>query len=187
MKKIIILFSILLINSMLFSKFGGYSLQIGYHSSIFVGDDIPGKKVESLSGFNLGGGAEFEISRNLSFSQQILFCTKGSRANMIGDIYLYNFFLYLECPALLSITVPIFPQIQLLAGPAFNFKLLALNNDGMLNNVKSLDLTGNLGVRYNLEKFYFELRFSRGLINFLESDADLKNQTLSLNFGMRLK
>ncbi|GAH07218.1 unnamed protein product, partial [marine sediment metagenome] len=67
-------------------------VNFGFNSSRFTGKDIPGKGIASIPGLTLGFFINYEISNQFSLQSELLFTTKGSRINTIGDIYLHNIF-----------------------------------------------------------------------------------------------
>ena len=68
MKNIIIAPLILLVTSPLFSgELIGTGLKIGYNSSKFVGEDLPGKSISSQPGISFGGFISYNLdSRSVS-------------------------------------------------------------------------------------------------------------------------
>ena len=182
---------ILLLCSYLILNAGGIAatgLRIGYNSSTFSGEDIPGKDVRSIPGFTVGGFVSFEYNEKLLFQPEVLLTTKGSMINTIGDIEQANIFVYLEMPLLVKMkflpTAKLKPNI--FAGPTFNLKTLAINDVGVLDDINGLDCGFVAGAGVDYGRISFEFRYEKGLMNFDKSadDIDLKNQTISFLFGI---
>ena len=75
-------------------------IKFGFNSSKFTGKDIPGKGIANIPGLTLGYFINYEVSNQFSLQSELLFTTKGSRINTVGDIYLHNIFTYMEIPVL---------------------------------------------------------------------------------------
>lgn len=168
-------------------KFNGTGMKLGYNSSIFTGNDIPGKGISSQAGITLGGFLCYKINNRFSLQQEILLTTKGAKINAIGDVYLSDIFMYFEFPLLGRMT---FRPEQMLKttiflGPAFGIKVLAINDIGVLEDIRGLDFSVVLGIGIEVWKFSLDVRLIRGLVNFDQSanDIDLKNRTISIMFG----
>ena len=190
MKKIIIItFLILLISLNLHAgKITNIGMKIGYNSSTFAGKNLPGKGVSNVPGFTLGGFASYELSKNFSVQPEILLTTKGSKINTVGDIEQYNIFVYVEMPVLAKYRILQSRNFYMtgLCGPGFSLKALAMNDVGVLDNIRGFDLGVIAGAEIGLGRFSFELRYEFGILNFDTSsdDSDLKNKSLSFLFGV---
>lgn len=184
---IVTLLFFFLSSELIAGQFSGLGLKLGYNSSIFTGKDIPGKGVRSQAGLVLGGFVLYKFNDLFSFQQEVLFTTKGSKINTISDIYLSNTFVYLELPFLAK---AIFfreywlkPNIYI--GPAVDLLILAFNDRYFLDDIRSFDLGIVLGAGFEVWKVSFDLRLTKGLLNFDQSadNIDLKNQTISIMAG----
>ena len=168
-------------------EFNGTGMKLGQNSSIFTGNDIPGKGVSSQAGITLGGFLCYKINNRFSLQQEVLITTKGSKINEIGDVYLTNILIYFEFPLLGRMTFRpehmLKPAIFL--GPAVGIKVLAINDVGVLEDIRGLDFSVVLGVGIEVKKFSLDARLISGLVNFDQSadDIDLKNRTISILFG----
>ncbi len=167
-----------------FSKIG---IKLGYNSSIFTGNDIPGKGVSSQGGVALGGFICYKFNQNFSLQQEVLFTSKGAKINTIGDVYLSNIFMYFELPLLAKMTFRSEHLLQpnIFIGPAFGLTIMAVNDVAVLEDIRSYDLGVVLGAGIDIWKFSFDTRFNFGLLNFDQSadDTDLKNRTFSIMVG----
>ena len=163
-------------------------MKIGYNSSTFSGNNLPGKGVSDVPGFTLGGFASYEVSKKFSIQPEILLTTKGSRINTVGDIEQYNIFVYIEMPILAKYQLLKSKNFYMkgLCGPGISLKALARNDVGDLDNIRGYDLGLIVGAEVCLGRFSFEVRYELGMLNFDTSsdDADLKNTSLSFLFGI---
>jgi len=185
--KIIFLLFFFLSARLIAGEFSGWGLKLGYNSSIFTGEDIPGKGVRSQPGLMFGGFISYKLNDLLSLQQEVLFTTKGAKINTIGDIYLNNTFVYLELPFLAKATFLkdywLRPNIYL--GPAVDVLITAFNDNYFLDDIRSFDLEIVLGAGFEFWRVSLDFRFTKGLLNFDESadDINLKNQTISALIG----
>jgi len=165
-------------------EFSGIGMKLGYNSSTFTGDDIPGKGVSSQSGLAIGGFFGYKFNQNFSLEQEILFTTKGAKINTIGDVYLSNLFFYFELPLLAKMT---FRPDQMLRpfvflGPALGINILAANDTAVLEDIRGIDICIILGAGIEIWRFSLDVRLIEGLLNFDQSagDINLKNRTISI-------
>jgi hypothetical protein len=178
---------VLSVSTSLAGEFSGIGMKLGYNSSTFSGDDIPGKGVKSQSGLAIGGFFGYKFNQKFSLQQEILFTTKGAKINTIGDVYLSNLFMYFEFPLLVKMTFrpeQMFRPIVFL-GPAFGINILAVNDTAVLEDIRSIDFGIVLGIGIEIWRFALDVRLYEGLLNFDQSagDIDLKNRTISIVTG----
>lgn len=162
-------------------------VKFGFNSSKFTGKDIPGKGIAHIPGLTLGYFINYEVSSQFSLQSELLFTTKGSRINTVGDIYLYNIFTYMEIPILAkwNFTTEKKWRPYLLGGPFFDMKILAFNEVGFLEDFRRIDLGLILGAGIRFNKTSLGMHYNHGFLNFDQSDEniDLKNQTISVVAG----
>ncbi len=177
----------LFVSVSLAGEFSGIGMKLGYNSSTFAGNDIPGKGVSSQGGLVIGGFFGYKFNQNFSLQQEILFTTKGAKINTIGDVYLNNIFMYFEFPLLAKMT---FRPEQMLRpivflGPAFGINILAVNDTAVLEDIRAIDFGIVLGAGIEIWRFVMDVRLYEGLFNFDQSagDIDLKNRTISIVTG----
>jgi len=174
-------------SSVMAGEFSSIGIKLGYNSSIFFGNDIPGKGASYQGGTALGGFVCFKFNQRFSLEQEVLITTKGAKINTIGDVYLSNIFFYFEMPLLFKVTLlsenMIRPNVFL--GPAFGIHLLAINDVAILDDIRSIDAGIILGAGIEIWKINLDFRINNGLLNFDQSadDIDLKNRTLSIMLG----
>jgi len=180
---IVILLSLIIPLSLNAGTITDIGMKIGYNSSSFGGKNLPGKGVSDVPGFTIGGFANYELNRKFFIQPEILLTTKGSKINTVGDIEQYNIFVYVEMPVLAKYFLVNIGHFHLsgILGPSFSLKALAMNDVGVLDNVRGFDAGVVAGVEAGLGRFSLEIRYEKGLINFDTSsdDANLKNQTFS--------
>lgn len=185
--KIVTFLFFFLSSNLIAGEFSGLGLKLGYNSSIFSGKDIPGKGVSSQPGLILGGFVSYKLNDLLSLQQEVLFTTKGSKINIIGDIYLSNTFVYLELPFLAKATFlrEYWLRPNIYVGPAVAVLITAFNDRYFLDDIRSFDLGFVIGVSFEVWRVSLDFRLTKGLLNFDESadDINLKNQTISALIG----
>jgi len=135
----------------------------------------------------LGGFVSYKLNDLLSLQQEVLFTTKGSKINIIGDIYLSNTFVYLELPFLAKATFlrEYWLRPNIYVGPAVAVLITAFNDRYFLDDIRSFDLGFVIGVSFEVWRVSLDFRLTKGLLNFDESadDINLKNQTISALIG----
>jgi hypothetical protein len=189
MKKTIIfpILFLLFTSNLKAGEFTGIGIKLGYNSSIFTGNDIPSKGVNSQAGFALGGFVCYKISNRFSLQQEAFITTKGAKINTVGDVYLSNMFMYFELPLLAKMTFRSEHRLKpyIFLGPAFGTTILAFNNVAVLEDIRGSDFGVVLGTGIEVWKFSFDIRFNKGLLNFDQSadNIDLKNRTFSILMG----
>jgi hypothetical protein len=189
MQKIItfITLCILFTSSLMASEFTSIGIKLGYNSSTFAGNDIPGKGVSSQGGVAIGGFVCYTFNQRFSLRQEVLFTIKGAKINTIGDVYLTNLFMYFELPLLAKMTFLSGHRVQpnIFIGPAFDLTIMATNDVAVLEDIRSYDLGIVFGAGIDVWKISIDVRFNIGLLNFDQSDddIDLKNRTFSFMVG----
>jgi hypothetical protein len=162
-------------------------LNIGYSSSIFVGNDKPGKGLASVSSALIGGYFRYCFNDKFSIQPEINYYAKGTRINTIDNLYEYVYLDYLEFPVLFVFKFRNERKLRPLiyAGPALSINTLAQGSRGYLNDIKKID--GNIiaGTGIEVWKLSFQVRYNCGLTRFDNSNQklDLRNSTLSLLVG----
>jgi len=189
MKETIIIPALLLLSTSALSagEFSSRGMKIGISSARFVGKDIPGKGVSAMPGFAIGGFFSYKFNERFSIQPEIFFTTKGTKINTIGDVHLANLFAYFEFPVLVKMTFLSESRVKpnVFYGPALAFKYFALNNTGILEDIRSTDFGLILGAGFEFWKISLDVRYNRGLVNFDKSseDIDLKNSAVSFMIG----
>jgi len=189
MKKITILAVFMLLSvSLLFSgEFSSRGMKIGLNSAKFVGKDIPEKDIRSIRGFAIGGFFSYKFNERYSIQPEFLFTTKGAKINTIGEVYLTNILAYFEFPVLVKMTI--LPERQtkpnIFCGPALAISYFALNDTGILEDIRNTDLGLIIGAGFEFWKILIDIRYTRGLLAFDESteNLDLKNSCISFMVG----
>ena len=189
MKKLSIITTFMLIftSTVFAGEFSTRGMKIGTNSARFVGKDIPGKGVSPLPGFAIGGFFSYKFNERFSIQPEMFFTTKGTKINTIGDAELTNLFAYFEFPVLGKMTFLPDSRVKpnIFCGPALAFKYFALNNTGVLEDIRSTDFGLIFGAGIEFWKLSLDVRYNRGLVNFdqSEDDLDLKNSAVSFMIG----
>ena len=168
-------------------EFSSIGIKLGYNSSIFVGNDIPGKGVSSQAGGAIGGFVCYKFNQRFSLQQEVLLTSKGSKIYTIGDIYLSNYFFYFEMPLLFKVSFlsdnALRPNVFL--GPSLGILFTAFNDRAFLDDIRSTDAGVVLGVGIEIWKTSMDIRINEGFLNFDQSadNINLKNRTISFMVG----
>jgi opacity protein-like surface antigen len=175
MKKLSILFIVLLsaysVNAQTF-KFG---LKGGANFSSLEGDNIESSKYTS---FHFGGLVEISLLENLSVQPELLYSSQGAKFDeaAVEDIN-YNY-----------ITVPVMAKFYLVskkfsleAGPQFSFLINQNVSDQFEGESFDFAVAGGLG--YNItEHFFVQGRYVAGLTQ-ANKDAEVTNRVIQLSLG----
>ena len=188
MKKFVILFFSLAVHLGVFSQDKiNTGLNIGYVSSTFIGNDIPGKGLSPVSSAIIGGYFRYCFNKIYSIQTEINFYSKGSKINTIDNLYEYVYLNYLEIPVLFSITFRDQKKLQpiIFAGPALDINTNASGSRGYLNNVRKVDAGIIGGTGMEIWKLSIQLRYNYSITRFDNSsqELDLKNSALLLLVG----
>ncbi|MCK4820959.1 outer membrane beta-barrel protein [bacterium] len=176
-------------------EFAGSGFLLGLNHSTFVGRDTPEAGISYAPGLAIGGFVSYKVkdfelsgfSGTFSIRQELTLTTKGSKINSIGELQLTNIFIYLELPLLAKVVLlpekPVRPHV--LFGPAYAVKIFAMNNVGVLEDIRTTDLGLILGGGLEFWKMALDIRCDFGLMNFDTSadDIDLRNRTFSVRVG----
>ena len=189
MKKIIfiVFLNILVASTLSAGKYSTNGMKLGLNYSKFIGKDIPGKGVNSIPGFSLGGFINYKLNDRFSLQPEVLITTKGSLINTVGDINLHNVFIYYEMPVLVKFTFPGNRRFKpiLFCGPAVDVTCLTINDTNFPNDIRKIDLGFILDAGIEFSKISLDIRYNQGLLSFDKSadDISLKNSTISFIVG----
>lgn len=168
-------------------EFSSRGMKIGLNSARFVGKDLPGKNISSMPGFSIGGFFSYQFTEFLSIQPEFAFTTKGSKINTIGDYYLSNLFAYFEFPVLAKIFILPKSKVKphFICGPALAFNYFALNDTGLLEDIRGTDLGLILGAGIEYWKISLDIRINQGIVDFDTSveSGNLKNRVFSFMVG----
>jgi len=189
MKKIaVIIFLIILgVSTLSAGEFFNTGMKLGLNYSKFIGNDIPGKGVNYIPGFSLGGFINYKLNDRFSLQPEVLITTKGSLINTVGDINLHNVFIYYEMPVLVKFTFPGNRRFKpvLFCGPVVDVTCLTINDTDFPDDIRKIDLGFVLDAGIEFSKISLDIRYNQGLLNFDKSadDISLKNSTVSFIVG----
>jgi hypothetical protein len=164
-------------------------LTIGYNTSTFIGNDIPGKGLKSIPGMYLGGIINYPINERFSLLSNISLCSRGTKINTISDLYASVYFFYIDIPIMAKMNFFIDKKISpyVLLGGAFDYNIVALGTSGYLYDIKKIDLGIIPGLGFDAGRISLGVRYYYGLTKFDDSDLnlDLRNSTLSFLADIR--
>ena len=167
-KKLTILLIVLIFSGLVYAI--DTRLSIGVNQSQFTG-----KKTAAIPGFSIGGSIHWPVNSYITVQNGLELHTKGCRINTVGDIYLNNIFVYIESPILLVFRlVQLNPKLFFILGPSFNLNVLAINDVGLIDEIRKWDVELVAGIGIGLKKISFSLRTSRGLAPFDLSEPETK-------------
>jgi len=166
----------------------------------------------SLTGFQIGGFAEFKLSEKFAFQPELMYSTQGTRKSYSGVIDNYNFsgenktkLSYLNLPLMLKYYFV--PKFNIEFGPQIGLLLSAKNvidyddvMDGtaysgstkidIKDQITTVDFGLNFGAGYDFtEKISAGLRYNLGLSTIYDyeiaSDPNVKNSVFSISVGYK--
>jgi hypothetical protein len=188
-------------------KFGITRTKFSYSQGIISGG-------LDLTGFQIGGFAEFNLKRNVHLQVELYVAKKGMKTKEIindsntSDTYITKTKVtYFEAPVLLTLKIPLKSRIHpcLLLGPYGAYRLSARSTVTMIENGQEsdeieMDLKGDFkafdwglvaGVALEIEsesnKFILEIRYSLGLKNINDNpaiNASVKNRAVVFLIGI---
>ena len=160
---------------------GERGLILGFCGSNFTGSETNNK---FIPGITLGFYQIYNINHRFGLETGLLFTTKGSRLDAVGDLYMHQIITYMEVPVLVEwILIPNEKRDLFLAGGAFfGVKLLAFNEVGFPDEIHGFDVGVDLRVGVKLRHVSYGIEVKRGFLNIdkSESPAIYKNLSLSL-------
>jgi len=167
---------------------GDRGLFLGVGASNFVGSSFSQASNKFIPGITLGFCQEFRFRSNFNLQTGLMFSSKGSRLDAVGDLYLHQFITYLELPVRAAWTIlqKEKAQIFLSAGTYLGLKILAFNEVGFPEEIKGFDVGLDLGAGVKFQKLSFRLEVKQGFLNLDQSNTGLKyrNQSLFMVMGM---
>ena len=167
-------------------KSGG--LLLGPGISNFSGGETSTAENRFIPGLSLGFYQNFVISRRCSLETGLLLTSKGSRLDVVGDLYLHQVLTYLEAPLLGEYQFFISEKVRFhLAGGAYlSMKLLAFNEVGFPEQIHRMDMGLDVGLGMRFRTFSYRIEVKRGLLEVdkCEQVVNYKNLTVSLLVGI---
>ena len=202
MKKVFVLIAaaIVSMSAMAQVQFGA---KVGFDLTHFWGEDAPHGIQPN---YQVGLMLEYKFSPKFAIAPEVVFAAQGGKAT--GDVYDDDFdglikakgtfhTNYINVPLMLKFYAT--PNFSIDFGPQAGFNVYSkMTASGKLANVEakeSIDLKDNtktvdfgvaLGGTYNLtEKAFVQARYTMGLTNVFDNDADCKNGNVQIAFGMK--
>jgi hypothetical protein len=151
---------------------------------------------KSLTGFHVGGVADFDLKNNLAFNTGLLYTVKGFSGEDTESGKLKESLNYLEVPLNLAYKIPIKDQSKFFiqAGPYLAFGLNAKETVGSESQsgsfkdagVKSLDYGLGLGAGVELGSFVAGIQYQLGLADINDESGvpmTLKNKVFQISLA----
>jgi hypothetical protein len=169
-----------------------FGVKAGTGISNFNGEDA----ISSLDwkfSYSGGGFIEIMLIDIIRIQPEVLFFSKGTNWDLLGDTIVYNFY-YIDMPVLVKFYPLLTPPVKLniFIGPYVGVKLYTKAEGA---GVSTTDLGVNriepgflYGIGFDIWKLTVDVRTSFSLASITEdSDEDLKNNVLSLMVGYRIR
>lgn len=167
---------------------GGKGLYLGMSASNFAGSDASSADNKFIPGFILGFYQDYSLNQGFSLETGLLFTSKGSRLESVGDLYLHQVLTYMEVPVLVEYKLVQAEMIDLfIVGGAFlGLKLLAFNEVGFPEEISSLDIGLITGLGMRFRHFSYRIDVKRGFLTIDKSESarNYKNLSFSLLMGI---
>ena len=194
MKKIFVLIAatIVSMSAMAQVQFGA---KVGVDATNFWGKDI---KHGMQLNYQAGLVMEYKFSPTFAIAPEVVFAAQGGKFDAVdfhfGDMsfnkevaYHTN---YINVPVMFKFYTS--PAFSLDFGPQVGFNVYSkytpedFDAIDIKDGTKSVDFGLGLGGTYNLtDKAFVQARYTMGLTNVFEGDADCKNGNIQLGFGMK--
>lgn len=157
----------------------GFGVKAGLNVASLGGDEV--YNYSAKPGFHAGVVLDVPFGDKISIQPEVLISLQGSGGFFLEDLN----FLYLNLPIMGKYNV--WDELFIEAGPQIGFLLSnnldgnAFGGGGAFDQTNSLDLGLAVGAGYRLnDNFYFQLRFSAGIINAIE-DVTSKNRVFQVS------
>ncbi|MGS2740551.1 porin family protein [Sinomicrobium sp. M5D2P17] len=144
----------------------------GVNFASLSGDDADG--FDGRTGFHIGLLAELGLTDKFSIQPEVLYSAQGAKLSDT-DLNLD----YVNVPILAKYYLTDGFSIQ--AGPQFGINVKD-DWEGFDTDVKSLDITGAVGVEYKIGSFFAQGRYNFGLSD-VADDGNIKNSVFQLSVG----
>lgn len=163
-------------------------LLLGFGLSNFNGAASSYENNKFIPGITLGFYHDFRIKPRFELGTGLLFSTKGSRLDAVGDLYMHQILTYLELPVLAAWTAFSLEKANIfLAGGAYlGVKLLAFNEVGFPEEIQGFDVGLEMGAGLKFKKCSYRLELKQGLVNIDKSESQLNYKNLSLSVVARI-
>ena len=192
--------AILLVAAPLASAQATFGLKAGLNTSFFSGDDADG--LDAKLGAVGGATVRFDVNPGFGVGVEALYSQKGARYEdpLDADFDESYHFDYVEIPAYVRLAVPIGEYLEggVSLGGYVGIPVRTGGNDidGDFDLEANTDYGALIGVDVGSGPYYVDARYSLGLAQVTDDDTlildlpagvapDLKNQTISLTFGVR--
>ena len=172
-----------------------FGAKVGVDATNFWGKDIKhGMQLNYQAGLMM----EYKFSPRFTIAPEVVFAAQGGEFKAVdfhlGDINVNNKVAYhtnyINVPVMMKFYTS--PRFSIDFGPQVGFNVYSkytvedFEAVDVKDGTKSVDFGLGLGGTYNLtDKAFVQARYTMGLTNVYEGDADCKNGNIQLAFGMK--
>lgn len=146
-----------------------------------INGDVGAFDFSTRTSYHIGGLVEIGIGNIIAFQPEIIYSVQGAKVEdhpTIDNIDLK----YVNVPLMLKLYI-VGGIVSLEAGPQFGFLTDHNLDDTMETEDFDFSVAGGLGVDLN-KTFFIQARYIAGMNEF-SKDADVKNSTIQLSFGIK--
>lgn len=200
MKKSLLFVLFALVSMVSFAQIS-WNAKVGMNMSNFTGSDETDMKI----GFNVGVGMEYQFTEMWSIQPSLIFTTKGAKAKIKGkgyEVKVTNNPMYLEIPVLAAVRFAVADNqnVVVKAGPYFAFGVAGEQKTESRSGSQKSDIFGNgdvqgamkrfdagldVGVAYEINKFFIDLTGELGLAKLSNIDNSVRNLNFSIGVGYK--
>lgn len=179
MKKLLFVSSLMLLTISLFSQLG-VKAGATFSSIANSPDEVEDKNIRT--GFHAGLMMDLSVTDYFSVRPEVMYTRKGAKYKTF-DTEIKSRLDYVDIPVL-AVLKPLGGPFQVYAGPQFSYLTAVkyefyndtFNEDGVIEedreNFENWDVGLSVGAGIQVDKFLFDLRYTRGLRN-IEKDREL--------------
>ena len=183
-------------------------IKVGLNFATVGGEYTNGLDLQSITAFNAGVFAKFDLLDLLALQPELLYTMKGYKLAetsipMFGNISVTGNISYLEIPVLLKLRIPFSSfgiiKTNIFAGPEVAFKLSAKAKNEIngqpsqtqdIPNTNSTDFGVIFGAGADIDlpitTIMIDVRYDLGLrtLDSSQNPSDIKNRVISINAGI---
>lgn len=185
-----------------FAQLNG-GLKAGLNIANFSGDDADG--ADPIVGFHIGGYLVFDLTDAITLQPELLYNVAGAKYSESGtdpDLGSYTLDItqklnYISVPIMFGyklgdkFSIQVGPQISFLASAKAEFDLKSdlldfSDSEDNKSEYKGTDFGLNFGLGANFGKFNASARYSLGLSEIPDAEANVKNNVIQFSIGYKL-
>jgi hypothetical protein len=157
-------------------KFG---IKAGLNYANTTGSEI---KTDAITNYHAGLVAKISFTKSFAIQPELLYSTQGATYKTATKDF-ENKLGYITIPLMLQVNLS--NSLMLELGPQAGF-LLSEKNKFDVNDSKTFDFTGNIGLGLKItESLFAQARYGYGLTD-IKADAKLRNSVFQLSVGILL-